>query len=175
MTPARELKSTWKGLPPFTKIIIMATYRDIRRWGDEHHPRWLVILRIALGLCLFAKGISFMSNSTLLKELFSGTSLSNDSGWLPILITWINMLGGLFLILGIRTRLVAILELPIIIGAIVFINVQKTLFAAQSELGLAFLVLLLLVFFIIEGGGPLSVDNYWSKNKDSHSSGTVLP
>ena len=153
----------------------MSNYRDIRHWGDEHHPRWLVILRIALGLCLFAKGIAFMSNSTLLKELFSGTSLSNDSGWLPILITWINMLGGLFLVIGLRTRVVAILELPIVIGAIVFINVQKSLFAPQSELGLAFLVLLLLVFFIIMGSGPLSVDSYWSKNKDRQSSGTVMP
>lgn len=152
----------------------MSTYQDITRWGTNHHPRWFVILRVALGVLLFAKGIAFMSNTSLLNELFSGTSLSNDSGWLPILITWMNMLGGLFLVIGLRTRLVAILELPIVIGAIVFINVQKTLFAPQSELGLALLVLLLLVFFIVEGGGPLSVDGYWYKNRNS-TSGTQMP
>jgi putative oxidoreductase len=152
----------------------MSTYQDITRWGTNHHPRWFVILRVALGLLLFAKGIAFMNNNTLLNELFSGTSLSRDSGWLPILITWMNLLGGLFLVLGLQTRLVAILELPIIIGAIIFINVQKTLFAPQSELGLAFLVLALLIFFIVEGGGPLSLDGYWYKNRDS-TTGTRVP
>jgi uncharacterized membrane protein YphA (DoxX/SURF4 family) len=153
----------------------MSTYRDITHWGDNHHPRWFVILRVALGLCLFAKGIAFMSNNALLKEMFTGTSMGDDSGWLPILVTWMNLLGGLFLVLGIQTRLVAILDLPIVIGAIVIINVQKTLFAPQSELGLAFLALILLVFFIVEGGGPLSLDGYWSKNKDTRSTGTRMP
>jgi putative oxidoreductase len=153
----------------------MRTYRDITHWGDDHHPRWFVVIRVALGLCLFAKGIAFMSNNSLLKEMFTGTSLSDTSGWLPILITWINLLGGLFLALGLQTRLVAMLELPIVVGAIVVINVQKTLFAPQSELGLAFLTLILLVFFIVEGGGPLSLDGYWSKNKDTRSTGTRMP
>ena len=152
----------------------MSTYRDLTRWGNDHHHRWFVVLRVALGLCLFAKGISFMSNNALLKEMFTGTSLSDDSGWLPILITWINLLGGLFLVLGLQTRLVAILELPIVIGAIIIINVQKTLFAPQSELALAFLVLALLVFFIVEGGGPLSLDGYWNKNRGS-GTGTKMP
>jgi putative oxidoreductase len=153
----------------------MSIYRDMKRWGDDHHPRWFVILRILLGILLLVKGISFMNNNSLLKELFSGTSLSDDSGWLPIVITCMHLLGGSFLVIGLQTRLVAILELPIVIGAIVFINVQKSLFAPQSELGLAFLVLLLLVFFIVEGSGPLSVDSYWSKNKGNQSTGTSLP
>jgi putative oxidoreductase len=162
-------------LPVQQKPTIMSTYRDIKRWGDHHHPRWFVILRVALGVALFIKGIAFMNNNVLLKEMFAGTSLSDDSGWLPILITWMNLLGGTLLMLGIQTRLVAILELPIVIGAIVVINVQKTLFAAQSELGLAFLALALLIFFIVEGGGPLSLDGYWSKNKDTRSTGTRMP
>ena len=140
----------------------------------DHQPRWLVIIRLLLGVLLFAKGISFMNNASVLKEVLSGTSLSNDSGWLQILITWMNLLGGLFLILGIQTRIVAILELPLIIGAIFFINTQKGLFGSPSELIIAVFVLALLIFFIIKGGGPLSLDNYWNKNK-GHASGTRLP
>ena len=154
----------------------MNTFQDIRRWGTDHHPRWFIIFRIALGLCLFAKGIFFMSNSTLLDQLFSGNAyLSRDSGWLPILITWMNLMGGFFLFVGLQTRLVAILELPILIGAIVFINAQKSGFAPQSELALSILVLLGLVFFIIEGGGPLSMDAYFDKNRDKQSAGQELP
>ena len=153
----------------------MSTYRDILRWGDGHHPRWFVILRIILGVCLFAKGISFMSNTSLLRELLAGSSLSNDSGWLPILITWMNLLGGFFLMVGLQTRLVAILELPILVGAILFISTQKSLFAPESELGSAVVVLILLLFFIVEGSGPASLDSYFQKNRDRQSSGTTLP
>ncbi len=152
----------------------MSTYQDITRWGTNHHPRWFVILRVALGICLFAKGIFFMSNATLLKELLSGTSLNSDSGWLPILITWMNMLGGFFLMVGLQTRLVALLELPMVLCAIIFINTQKGAFGAGSEIGLAFLVLVMLVFFIVEGGGPLSLDGYFYKNRNSRT-GTTIP
>ena len=55
-------------------------------------------------------------------------------------------------------------------------KVKRTaVFCAQSELGLAFLALIMLVFFIVEGGGPLSLDGYWSKNKDTRSTGTRMP
>src|SRR5882757_3526828 len=143
----------------------MDTLRNIQQWSVTHHPRWLVILRIALGLCLFAKGITFISNATLLERLLSGSAMANSSGWLAIVITFANLLGGFMLIVGLMTRLVALLQIPILLGAIIFINAQKGGFAAESELGLAVVVLLLLVLFLIEGGGPLSMDGYFSKNK----------
>jgi putative oxidoreductase len=154
----------------------MRTFQDIRRWGAEHHPSWFIIFRIALGICLFAKGISFMSNAAMLDQwLIAKPYLSKSSGWLPILITWMNLLGGFFLIVGLQTRLVAILELPILIGAIIFVNSQNSGLAQQSDLALPILVLLGLIFFVIEGGGPLSLDNYFDKNRGSQSSGRSLP
>ncbi len=92
-----------------------------------------------------------------------------------MVITGANLLGGFMLIVGLMTRLVALLEIPILVGAIIFINAQKQGFAVGSELGLAILVLLLLIFFLIEGGGPLSLDNYFHKNKASGSQGTTFP
>jgi putative oxidoreductase len=155
----------------------MITLRHIQQWSATHHPRWLVIVRIALGLFLFAKGINFIRDSNLLDRLIWGNTLQaeNNAAWLPILITWANLLGGFMLIVGLMTRLVALLELPIMIGAIIFINTQRGGFAPESELWLAILVLLLLVLFLIEGGGPLSLDNYFYKNRDRHSQGTNLP
>jgi len=152
----------------------MDTLRNIQQWSVTHHPRWLVILRIALGLCLFAKGITFISNATLLERLLSGSAMANSSGWLAIVITFANLLGGFMLIVGLMTRLVALLQIPILLGAIIFINAQKGGFAAESELGLAVVVLLLLVLFLIEGGGPLSMDGYFSKNK-GNVRGTNMP
>jgi uncharacterized membrane protein YphA (DoxX/SURF4 family) len=152
----------------------MSTLQHIHAWSVTHHPRWLIVLRVALGLCLFAKGITFMSNTALLDQFLSGSPWSGNAGWLAILITWANLLGGFMLTVGLLTRWVALLQVPILAGAIVFINAQKSGFAAQSELGLAILVLLLLLFFLVEGSGPLSLDHYFQKNSGRGSQGTDM-
>ncbi|MDR3713674.1 MAG: hypothetical protein P4L51_12710 [Puia sp.] len=43
-----------------------------------------------------------------------------------------------------------------------------------SELSLAVAVLLLLIVFLIQGGGPLSLDHYFYSNRGRHSTGTHL-
>jgi hypothetical protein len=42
-------------------------------------------------------------------------------------------------------------------------------------LGLAILTLLLVMFFLVEGSGPLSLDNYFERNKERGSHGDRLP
>ena len=124
-----------------------------------------------------AKGINFMHDTTMLDSLLYGNAslANNETHWLPILITWANLLGGFMIMIGMWTRLICLLELPILIGAIVFINTQRGGFAPESELGLAILALLLAVFFLVEGSGPLSLDGYFEKNRDRGSHGDNLP
>ena len=155
----------------------MTTLQQIRTWSATHHPRWLVIVRIALGLFLFSKGINFMRDSQMLERLiYGGQSLSeNTTHWLPIFITWINLLGGFLIMIGLMTRFMALIQIPILIGAIIFINGQKGGFAPESELILAILTLLLVIFFLIEGSGPLSLDAYFQSNRNRGSQGRNLP
>ncbi|MBS1663127.1 MAG: DoxX family protein [Bacteroidetes bacterium] len=155
----------------------MNTLQQIKTWSATHHPRWLVILRIGLGLFLFAKGINFMRDSQMLESLIYGgrTLAENETHWLPILITWANLLGGFFLMIGLMTRFIALTQIPILIGAIIFVNAQKGGFAPESELGLAILTLVLVIFFLIEGSGPISLDAYFESNRDSKGQGRNLP
>jgi putative oxidoreductase len=155
----------------------MSTLQHIRHWSDTHNPRWLIILRIGLGLFLFAKGINFMHDSNLLDRLLYGNApqQENETHWLTLLITWANLLGGFMLMIGLWTRVIALLQVPILIGAIFFINTQKGGFAPENELGLAILTLLLVIFFVVEGGGPLSLDAYLAKNRHPGSQGQNLP
>ena len=153
----------------------MSTLQNIKQWSTTHHPRWLVVLRVALGICLFFKGITFMSNTALLDRLLSDSPWAGNSPALAILITWADLLCGFMLTVGLLTRLVALLQIPILIGAIVFINAQRSGFAIQSELGLALLVLLLDILFLVEGSGPLSLDGYFSKNRERNSQGREMP
>jgi putative oxidoreductase len=152
----------------------MATLRSIHQWSITHHPRWLIFPRLILGSLLCIKGIAFMSNATLLENLLSGY-WAGDTHALEIIITWANMLGGFLIIIGLQTRIMCLIQLPILIGAVVFINAQKGGFAPQSELGLAILALLLTILFLIEGSGPVSLDAYFSHNKDRGSQGRNLP
>lgn len=154
----------------------MSTLQAIRQWSAAHHPRWLVILRIGLGLILLGKGINFMRDSALLEELIYGTRhlAVNSTHWLPIIICWANILGGFLIMVGLWTRLMCLLQLPILIGAIIDINAQASGFQAGNELLLAILALLLTIFFFIEGSGRLSLDGYFERNRHS-STGTTLP
>jgi uncharacterized membrane protein YphA (DoxX/SURF4 family) len=49
-------------------------------------------------------------------------------------------------------------------GAIIFVNTQRDAFGS-FELPFAFIILLLLILFLIEGGGPISLDNFFSKHE----------
>lgn len=151
--------------------------QQIKTWSATHHPRWLVFVRIALGLFLFAKGITFMHDTQSLERvIYGGQSLQeNTTHYLPILICWANLLTGFFLMVGMMTRLVALIQVPILIGAIVFITAQKGGYMPQSELWLAILTLLLVIFFFIEGSGPVSLDAYFKHNRSRDSQGRNLP
>jgi putative oxidoreductase len=142
----------------------MGTLQQIHRWSLTHHPRWLVVLRVALGLCLFIKGISFLINTSTLEELVRGSLVANRSDWLVIGITWTHLLGGFLIIIGLLTRWAVLLQIPILMGAIIFINTRREAFGS-FELPFALIVLVLLIIFLIEGGGPLSLDNFFSKHQ----------
>jgi uncharacterized membrane protein YphA (DoxX/SURF4 family) len=143
----------------------MGTLQQIQNWSTTHHPRWLVVLRIGLGLALFVKGISFMVNAVLLNQLISGTSLSAGVDWIPLVITWIHLLGGFLIIIGLYTRLAVLVQIPILIGAVTFVVEKEKMFGPGSELIFAIIILLLLFFFLVEGGGPISVDAHLRKNE----------
>jgi uncharacterized membrane protein YphA (DoxX/SURF4 family) len=144
----------------------MGTLQQLEKWSTTHHPRWLVFLRVILGICLILKGISFMSDTVHLESLLAETSITNLSGWIAIVITWLHLLGGFFIIVGLFTRITTLLLIPILLGAVLLVNLPKGIFAPGSEFGFSLAVLILLIVFFIEGGGRLSLDNYfWPKQR----------
>lgn len=138
----------------------MSWMKQIENWSTTHHPKWLVFLRVILGLCLFAKGISFLNNSLSLQQLLAGSSLENYP-LLPQLITWVNLLGGVLIVMGLFTRTVCLIQIPILLGAIIFVHFKKGMYAVDGDLNFTIIILLLLFVFFIEGGGRISLDNYF--------------
>ena len=140
----------------------MSIVRQIEKWSSTHNPKWLVFIRVVLGLCLFIKGVSFLNNISYLQQLLerSGISMVDNNFWIAPIITWIHILGGALIIVGLFTRMAIVAQIPIVAGAIVLINSKNGIFAGQSDLIFSIVVLLLLLFFFVEGGGQISMDNY---------------
>ena len=140
----------------------MTILNQLDRWSTTH-PRLLLLLRAALGIALVSKGISFMSDMISLRALLSQSSLNFLPDWVALVITWIHLLCGFLITIGLFTRLSALIQIPILIGAVI-INASTGVFTPGSELLFSLLVLVLLILFVFEGGGELSLDDYIKKH-----------
>jgi|SRR5215831_9469524 len=143
----------------------MNTIQQIQKWSLTHHPRWLVVVRVALGLFLFIKGISFIVNATIMEKLLHSGWLSDNAAYIAIGVSWVHLLGGFLIIIGLFTRWAALVQIPILLAAIFFLNMDRQSIGNGTELPLAITILLLCMFFLVEGSGPLSLDNFFKKHQ----------
>jgi len=138
----------------------------IEHYGDTHHPMWLDLLRIALGVVLLVKGIQFVSNIEALQQIVADSRFPWLSIFIAHYVAMIHLAGGPLIALGLITRAAALFQIPILIGAIIFVHKWDGFLVNGSELLFAIIVLLLLVFFLIYGSGPLSFDEWMKRQKE---------
>jgi uncharacterized membrane protein YphA (DoxX/SURF4 family) len=143
----------------------MNLLQRIESWGDRHHPKWLDFVRIGLGMFLFYLGVVFVQNRDALTALIDESPfLTAMSFWLAHYIVFAHLAGGLLITLGLLTRVAVIANIPVLLGAVLFVHSPTGLFEVYTQLGLSILVLFLLIFFLIEGSGPVSIDEYMRKH-----------
>ena len=128
-------------------------------WGDRHHPRWMDIVRIALGVFLVYKAVDFLNNMSDLVSLMSQNTSFGSFAYILAghYVVFAHLLGGILLIFGVLTRFACVIQIPVLIGAIFFVGTNREMLRPYSELLVSIIVLLLLVYFLIAGNGPLSV------------------
>jgi putative oxidoreductase len=139
----------------------------LEKWGDSHHPKWLDIIRIALGIFLCYKGFEFLHNMSAMMTLMDN-QVPFGSFMLIIIghyIVFAHLVGGFLLALGMLTRFACLIQIPVLIGAIIFINASHDIMRPFSELLLSIVVLMLLIFFLIVGNGPWSFDWFVEHDK----------
>ncbi len=133
----------------------------IESWGDKHHSKWLDVLRILLGLVLFIKGFYFITHNEQLENMIQNSKVSLYPVLMVHYVALAQLFGGVLIMAGLVTRLAILFQLPVIIGAIAFEGLRNGLLTFNdSDLPLAIIILFLLVFFLIEGSGPISMDEY---------------
>ena len=145
----------------------MDFFHRVEHWGDTHHPRWVDIVRIALGVFLCIKGIQFPGQASAVMQKMP-SFLSSDYFFLSMLqyyVLFAHLLGGIFLIGGVFVRFACLIQIPILIGAIIFINTSINSWSPFSELSISIVVLLLLFYFMIVGNGRLSLAKYLKETR----------
>ena len=135
--------------------------KKISGWEDKH-SLFFLILRVALGMTLAIRGIYYMIAIQPLYSLIRESRLNQFNMNMPLalIISGVHTLGGAFIILGFLTKIAAWAQIPIVLGAIIFINLNNSLSQTYTELLLSVVVLLLSVIFALGGGGKISMDNY---------------
>lgn len=128
-------------------------------------PAWLTLVRIVLGVVLIWKGINFIRDFTALKSLIADTGVgifSQNVNALSLVVTILTLLCGFFIAVGLFTRIASLVQIPIILVAILFVNI-RSMGSNAFELILTIIVFALLILFAIKGSGAISADEYFRR------------
>jgi len=132
--------------------------------SSNKQPIWLTLVRVILGFILFWKGIQFIQDSSRLESILQNSGfhlLDKNTRVLTFIIPYLNLLGGFFIASGLFTRWTSLVQIPILIGAVVFSNMQGGMSFSNNDLTLSVITLILLIVFVIKGSGYISADEFF--------------
>jgi putative oxidoreductase len=132
---------------------------------QAHPDLFLDIVRSFLGVALFVKAIFFMEHRELLIDL-----VETSGSWQIFPLAAIHyvipahLAGGIFLMIGLFTRIAALVQLPLLAGAVLYLYLPK-LVAVEGRQDFEFtsLVLFLVTLVLVYGPGRWSVDHILAK------------
>lgn len=133
---------------------------DVEKWGNSHRPNFLDIFRIALGVFITYKGLSFISHISDLQMTTSGINLYFAGATLAHYVIFAHILGGPLIAVGLFTRIACLIQLPVLIGAVFMVNYPKGFLSVGNhmELEMSIIVLIGLIVFMVFGAGKFSID-----------------
>jgi len=139
----------------------MKLSNSIYTWQSGRFEYSIDLIRIYLGIGLLIRGLLYIGaegRSVLFEQINS-----MDMSWaIPYLlghyIILAHTVGGLFLALGILTRVCAAIQIPILAGAVLLVHSREPLLVGGLGLEFSLLVLILLILVTWAGPGRLSMD-----------------
>ena len=139
---------------------------SFRKYIDLHHPKWMDIVRILLGIAILTRGIIFIQNPEALLQILDN---SRFSGWTFIVehhVAFTYLVGGILIAIGLITRIAIIFQLPVFFGSIFCCLTHQGFFSVFSDLTFSLVMFILLLFFLVWGPGRFSVDAYMKKENE---------
>jgi uncharacterized membrane protein YphA (DoxX/SURF4 family) len=135
-----------------------STIEDLRRWVRANRDLVFEMLRVYLGFALFVRGISLIAQLDHLIEMVKATQ-AFGTVVIAHYVIMAHLAGGLLLCVGFLTRMAALIQVPVLLGAVFLVHRSQGFFTAAQTLEYSILVLFLLVLYSVAGAGRLSVDH----------------
>lgn len=136
----------------------MENVKNLNKWANTHTYLPVDLLRIALGVFLFMKGVFFITNIQYLHDLISPIDKFGGGMFLIHYIAPAHMIGGIMIVFGLLTRWAIGAQLPILLGAIM-VNFMGEMHSQNLLLAIA--VFMVCLFFFFYGSGKHSADYYF--------------
>ncbi len=138
------------------------TVQTLKEWAESHIDVCLDLVRIYIGIGLVIKSIGFIGDKEYVMNLIAA---SGDVWFGPALVVHYVILahlaGGLMLVVGIGTRIAALVQIPVLLGAVFYVNLPRFgMPEFRQNFEFSALVLILLCMFAVFGAGRWSVDHY---------------
>jgi uncharacterized membrane protein YphA (DoxX/SURF4 family) len=121
---------------------------------------WLALTRMVLGMLLIWKGLLFIQDTSELQMAIQQAAAAEYGGFGHVtaaVVSILTLVSGIFIMVGIFTKITSYVQIAMIIPAIIFIystGIERTSFEMISTI----IILLLLVFYAKRGSGPISFD-----------------
>lgn len=147
----------------------MKNLRYPLEWLNTHHDHAYALIRIYLGVALFVRGLMILSDPSALTSLAGAQQMYMIYSY----IIAGHLLGGFLLAIGFMTRVAALLQIPILAGAVFTIHLRQGLMTFGQSLELSSLVLFLLVIYFLFGSGLYAVDKLIGGRKTD--AGSAIP
>ena len=148
--------------------------RDWISWLEARRDLCFEVLRIYLGIGLLAKGVLFASDPGQFVRMTTGGRLDAWAAILHHYVVTVHLAGGLMLALGLMTRTAALANVPILVGAVLFVHAQEGLFTRTQSLEFTLFVLFVLVLVAFHGGGRWSLDRHLFRRLPADASVRVV-
>ncbi len=117
----------------------------------------LAVVRFVLGLMLVIKGGYYFRDQVALTNLMIDSNIPLASAGLARVVAVVHVAGGLMLAFGVLARVGAIIQIPNVLGAVIYIHARQ-LFSSTDAFDFPALVLVLLVLFAWLGSDRWSSD-----------------
>lgn len=137
------------------------------KWIQDNSDLFFDLIRVYVGVGLFVRGLLALLDPSFLAEWmarFGVSGAASDAARLYVIAA--HLIGGLLLAVGLLTRIAALINIPILIGAVFFIHYPQGLATTDQSLEFSALVLFLLTLFLLRGHGRLSL-TVWLQSRES--------
>ncbi len=132
----------------------LTLHKRIVAWQWTHNSFGYDLIRMFVGMALLVRGAWFMLSPDALAELAGDRAIN----WTSYYVMIAHLVGGLLLLIGLFTRPAAMIQIPILVSAVFFVNMGSGLTSENQSLELSGLVLVILAVILVFGPGRYSLD-----------------